>query len=124
MIHPDDNYCNEDIEMEDRELLELAAKGAGINGVYLAETIAYGGGMLVSDLKILVWNPLLDDGDALRSAAQKGISIIHEHPAYVLAKRMRGGEWFKCIVDGPDDYERATRCAITHCLAQIGENLP
>jgi hypothetical protein len=31
MIPPDGNYCNEDIEMEDRELLQMAAKAYGVD---------------------------------------------------------------------------------------------
>jgi hypothetical protein len=53
--------------MTDRELLELAAKAAGLShpdGVY----------WLTNDLGYQ-WNPLIDDGDALRLAVKLRIDI-------------------------------------------------
>ena len=47
--------------MTDRELLELAAKAAGIEVFWLA-----GWNLLVSKRNNQAWNPLTDDGDALR----------------------------------------------------------
>ena len=49
--------------MTDRELLEAAAKAAGID--YYAR--AQSGGMLTDNGE---WNPLTDDGDALRLAVR------------------------------------------------------
>lgn len=52
----------------DKELLELAAKAAGIDGDYSkrANSIAHPDGY---------WNPLTDDGDALRLAAKLGDTV-------------------------------------------------
>lgn len=56
--------------MKDRELVELAANAAGISsdglgGCFNIETGA-------------VWNPLNDDGDALRLAAKLSLDIAYE----------------------------------------------
>lgn len=105
--------------MEDLELLKSAAKAFGGEQVWTD----IDGNFYCGDPE-RKWNPLTDDGDAFRAAALKGISVIHEHPAYVIAKRLLGGEWMQYDVQHRDDYERATRYAITYCLAQIGEKRP
>ena len=51
---------------DDRELLVLAAGLAEVHEGFINE---YGGG------KLFCWNPLLDDGDALRLAMKLSISI-------------------------------------------------
>lgn len=50
----------------DRELLELAAKAAGIAGVYDTDLEM----LVLFDSAVVptMWNPLIDDGDALRLA--------------------------------------------------------
>lgn len=68
--------------MTDRELLELAAKAAGIrytiNDEEYYKTHAFFGLWLVydgepSEYARQYWNPLTDDGDALRLAVKLGI---------------------------------------------------
>lgn len=114
--------------MEDRELLELAAKAAGIEIEWRSVSDMPGAEVQPCRVRLGVsqgwWNPLRRNADAFSAAAQKGISIIHEHPAFVIAKRIHGGEWIQFSVQGPDDYERATRHAITYCLSQIGRKIP
>ena len=58
--------------MADKELLELAAKAAGLK---LAEL---GGRIVIQEVdgQPVYWNPLTDDGDALRLAVKLSISII------------------------------------------------
>ena len=62
--------------MTDRELLELAAKAAGIalshwnDGL---EPYSSGEGYVLLDNRL--WNPLLDDGNALRLAVKLGMTI-------------------------------------------------
>lgn len=115
--------------MTDKELLELAAKAAGIEIRGNANKwIAQG----VTELDLLVWNdrggdsvwnPLIDDGDALRLAVklkmlvddiQKGIAKGH-----VVA-----------VCDGEAAYEprepdpyAATRRSIVRAAAEIGKTL-
>jgi hypothetical protein len=65
----------------DRELLEAAARAAGMRIECLAEIVAapghFAGGFSVFNDKggSQLWNPLTDDGDALRLAAKLGIDV-------------------------------------------------
>ena len=63
----------------DRELLEMAAKAAGLQMCEEWDCAADGDGILIGagngDLK--PWNPLTDDGDALRLAVKLNINITH-----------------------------------------------
>jgi hypothetical protein len=58
--------------MSDRELLELAAKAAGIDAQW--DCPERGMMMLTpSGIDTMSWNPLTDDGDALRLAVKLGL---------------------------------------------------
>jgi hypothetical protein len=66
--------------MTDRELLEAAAKAAGISGEYFGGTGAYASGIW-RDFEHGCrdcWNPLTDDGDALRLAVKLRMTVAHE----------------------------------------------
>lgn len=90
----------------DRELLELAAKAAGI---YL--TIEY----LGHEKYKPDWNPLTDDGDALRLAVELDIDIVHAYGTRTAAGETTAGY----SADGQDNYA-ATRRAIVRAAAEIG----
>jgi hypothetical protein len=81
----------------DRELLELAAKAAGI-GFYKGD---YANGL---DTKTGFWNPLTDDGDALRLAVLLGLNGYRVSP------------------DEAFDPFDATRRAIVRAAAEIGRS--
>ncbi|EOT7841220.1 hypothetical protein ACNH7Y_005779 [Pseudomonas aeruginosa] len=93
--------------MNDRELLELAARAAGIDPV-LAEPINFSTGVEY------YWNPRDDDGDALRLAVSTGLhKRLHEiltGPAY-RADALSCGEAY------------ATRYAIVRAAAEIGKSM-
>ena len=105
----------------DRELLELAAKAAGIGDVDVAGRPCV---LVVNDYGTSqrFWNPLTDDADALRLAVELGIdlemvpfggrAIVRDDDDY--------GEHFD--VEGDDSYA-ATRRAIVRAAAAIGETL-
>lgn len=114
----------------DRELLELAAKAVG-----LSEGI---GGAFWTEFGI--FDPLTDDGDALRLAVKLGISIenlepeksVHPHSPEVDARqevdRVRQCNDQNLIrfwrINSPQKFETAysaTRRAIVHAAAAIGE---
>jgi hypothetical protein len=101
----------------DRELLELAAKAAGI------EVTPNINGW--EEKYPIGWNPLTDDGDALRLAVKLGMKI---YPGEAYPWNEEYADWpiqFGCAVDEdeePDSYA-ATRRAIVRAAASIGETL-
>ena len=103
--------------MTDKELLELAAKAAG----YEYTTRADHDRLMVlgNDLLRRPWNPLTDDGDALRLAVKlklevewwkTGVNVFH--PVYAPMP----------IEHLEDDPYAATRRAIVRAAAEIGKN--
>lgn len=107
--------------MTDRELLELAAKAAGIKheGVYFADS-----GLRLGErgngytLWVEWWNPLTDDGDALRLAVTVGMSIkirLRSKDVRAAVPYMRGFQEF--FNDNPS---AATRRAVVRAAAEIG----
>ena len=110
----------------DRELLELSAKAADI----FLYTHDDGGLYIASPMRR--WNPLTDDGDALRLAVKLGISTL-PYPIYneterhsVIAKQrrrtdmMREANQTEVIEVYGDDSCAATRRAIVRSAAEIG----
>ena len=109
--------------MTDRELLELAAKAAGINIFDWTP----GGHPTTNGSWDAIWNPLTDDGDALRLAVALGLNI------YPLARTATGracsavgtGSHGRLSeVGDPNDAMAATRRAITRAAAEIGRSMP
>lgn len=103
--------------MTDKELLELAAKAAGM--VFLTNGQTYH-----PEEGNIDWNPLTDDGDALRLAVKlnMGISIpvFKKHRADVITFR---NSLVNIIEEGDDPYA-ATRRAIVRAAAEIGKATP
>lgn len=104
----------------DRELLELAAKADGMEWAESEE--AAGLRMLRHDLKrTVLWNPLTDDGDALRLAVSLSLDIeimIGEVWANgVDAQNYQLFEWHN------NDKCAATRRAIVRTAAEIGRGM-
>lgn len=98
----------------DRELLELAAKAAGVEIEYWAgECPRVRSGFPVD------WNPLTDDGDALRLAS-KLLLDVYSSEACIVAE---DGNGVQCIeyMYGPEDYASGWRRAIVRAAAAIGE---
>lgn len=113
--------------MTDRELLELAAKAAGVEQG--AERTEWGISTTLSDGRhgyLPHWNPLTDDGDALRLALKLGIQIgdPHQYADLALAHtdgRLPFNEYWERIKNG--DYYSATRRAIVRAAAEIGSTM-
>lgn len=112
--------------MTDREMLEFAAKAAGISGEWARWHQAYGDEW-VEGLNCggrFLWNPLTDDGDALRLAVKLRMDVEPWAHGDSACARVGCGE---ILVDEPhygDDPERATRRAIVRAAAAIGESMP
>jgi len=108
----------------DRELLELAAKAAG-HTLYpewdCAESGIFIGCGVDGDLQ-RVWNPLADDGDALRLAVKLGIVIDTTDGVHVMYRI--SGCAHPITEYEFDDIQAATRRAIVRAAAEIGKQMP
>ena len=123
------------VNTTNRELLEQAAKGAGLTTKDWWEKYP---GEWWAELDVerqqgdppTVWNPLLDDGDALRLAARLRIDVTHNHPAdqdaWVCAETVDGQEPQSAMVDVPDEARRleCMCAAIVRVAAAIGRAMP
>ena len=106
--------------MSDRELLELAAKAINLpERGWMGPAFMY-----VKDNTFTDWNPLTDDGDALRLAVKLEIAINPYAGKTVVAHNESGRlghEKWDCWDDDP---YAATRRAITRAAAEIGKEMP
>ena len=114
--------------MTDRELLELAAKAAGMGQLVWGEKYKVGDAEVdCTDLPYVssespdespaYWNPLTDDGDALRLAVKLGLLFAAmDHSA--IASRDEPEVYEQVQFDG--DQYAATRRAIVQAAAKIG----
>lgn len=110
--------------MNDRELLELAAKAAGYGEVwYLNEssTTPYIGPKyrIGQPVEYKIFDPLTDDGDALRLAVKLSMDICFG-ANYVIVR----GSVQMPTVNNSDDPYAATRRAIVCAAAEIGRAMP
>ncbi len=110
-------------DMNDNELLELAAKAAGYPWRGFS---ANGQPLLNTDVSKpepwlyvpYVWNPLTDDGDALRLAVRLDIDVVHAHGTRTAVAENTSGY----AAEGSDPYA-ATRRAIVRAAAEIGKEM-
>ena len=106
--------------MSDREMLELAAKAAG----YKHETSPIDP-QPNKPAYWCNWNPLTDDGDALRLAVKLEISINPFAGKTVVTHTVdntQRGPYEKWDCNDDDPYA-ATRRAIVRAAAEIGRNI-
>ena len=119
--------------MSDREMLELAAKAAGIEGSYGFPPNDYyyrelyrgnPNGILTTSQhgRIYVWNPLTDDGDALRLAVKLRIDV--NHGDFMVVAEGVGAIEVGVAESKKPDPDAATRRAIVRAAAEIGRNMP
>jgi hypothetical protein len=107
--------------MTDRELLELAAKATGLQ---LSDDHIWheGAGEWVR------WNPLADDGDALRLFTKLPFRemYVSEIGVTVSWRRDESGHGIKCdeyASEYSGDLNAATRRAIVRAVAEIGKEM-
>ena len=108
--------------MNDRELLELAAKAAGIDGKWEESFQAIVVYPNKTRGECWTWNPLTDDGDAFRLLVKLNLLVDVDAISGSLA------------CDGTKDNDQrekhsndpyaATRRAIVRAAAEIGKSLP
>lgn len=114
--------------MNDRELLELAAKAAGLTIVGSIPSILHDDDWLetTDNGPDMFWNPLQNDGDALRLAVKlnMGISIPVMAATHarvdVITFRNSGVNVMESCNNDP---YAATRRAIVRAAAEIGRNM-
>lgn len=97
--------------MIDKELLELAAKAILTTEHY--ENKDYMRGWFSN------WNPLTNDGDALRLAVKLGIDVLSSQ-GFAIAYQDNGEESSFCF---EADNQSAARRAIVRAAAEIGKTL-
>lgn len=116
--------------MTDRELLEAAARAAGIEHPGGNHSI-HDDGRLWDCKRLAWWNPLLDDGDAFRLAVRLRIDVVHPNPADLgggyVTTRFRKPKYVELPIketsfteDCGSDPLAATRRAIVRAAAAMG----
>lgn len=103
--------------MTDKELIELAAKAAGITGTWhRSGYVAYSG------WSGSIFDPLNDDGDAFRLAVKLKIKF-ERHIAHPFVAAFATGIVGRFEEQEGEDACSATRRAITRSAAQIGKEV-
>ncbi len=122
----------------DRELLELAAKAAGVRHVVYSNGYSGALGLMQLDLadrQTIAWSPLADDGDALRLAVRLEVELTFStarKTVYAQTKHLLGiskdgeasyqaHEYFKEPYG--QDKDAATRRSIVRAAAEIGKGM-
>lgn len=117
---------------DERKLLELAAKAAGVIGKYVdnyeGDYYYYSGntsGILAKDEddKDYVWNPLTDDGDALRLAVKLNIDVVQNANCSELWVAAVGPYTEAECMYGDDPYAATRRAIVRAAAAEIGKTL-
>ncbi|HHF0618080.1 TPA: hypothetical protein ACPH2G_004598 [Pseudomonas aeruginosa] len=112
--------------MNDRELLELAARAAGmniqrsrLNDPLHRDFLMNGEGVRNPGQCSFPWNPLTDDGDALRLAVKLGllVDICRDHTC-VCSETVD-----PILQDQGKERWEATRRAIVRAAAEIGKSM-
>ena len=106
--------------MSDKELLELAARAAGYSGTWVDAGLNLG-----TDAVPIIFNPLTDDGDAMRLAVKLKLSIdtnwYNSDACWFTDKSIAAS--FDSVEEENhnDDPYAATRRAIVRAAAEIGK---
>ena len=116
-------------DITDKELLELAAKAAGIrldysrfNGGGTENTgFDLAGNAVLDWHNYKTWNPLTDDGDALRLAVRLRLSVSMFDDAVGIGVK---GAFCYREYDITPDPNADTRRAIVRAAAEIGKAMP
>ncbi|MGZ2853414.1 hypothetical protein [Pseudomonas aeruginosa] len=108
--------------MNDRELLELAARAAGYQFSYPYHSISIPL-ILAETGRWRQWDPRHDDGDALRLAVTRGLVVTPDRENQrTLVSNQAGHEYCAIYWDKLGEMA-ATRLAITCAAAEIGKSM-
>lgn len=111
--------------MTDRELMKLAAKAAGIE--HGLDRLDCGVSLTLPDGRhghLPKWNPLTDDGDALRLAVKLNLTLRCYMDHICAQASVPGGPSVYITEFDADDPCVATRRAIVRAAAEIGKAMP
>lgn len=109
--------------MNDRELLEMAAKAAGINVFSVIDDPIFGFGVNTGEIDSGLWNPLTDDGDRYRLAATLDMcvdfncAVVRCDTVEVISAIQAAEEVDKIL-------EPTMERAIVRAAAEIGKAMP
>lgn len=113
--------------MNDRTLLELAARAAGMNiqrsrldYPLHRDFLMNGEGVRNPGQCSFPWNPLADDGDALRLAVKLGLHVKVCRRMVLVEQREVGDDKIEQLHSDP---YAATRRAIVRAAAEIGKSM-
>lgn len=109
--------------MNDRELLEMAARAAGIELIGGSKTpMVWENGCPLDYMR--EWNPLTDDGDALRLAVKLRLEIERSKHSecVVYVGEVEAGQLFERSEEKTDIFAAARR-AIVRDAAEIGRTM-
>jgi hypothetical protein len=105
--------------MTDRELLELAAKAAGYDLYFATKENDF---CSIGPCYTKEWNPLTDDGDALRLAVDLMLEIYPCGTCTIVEDWEPQSVHISVKINDSDPYA-ATRRAIVRAAAEIGKEL-
>lgn len=105
--------------MSDRELLEAAAKAAGMSDSLVWWELA-GCFQVLGDTPAKLWNPLADDGDALRLAVKLNLTCRFYFGNTCAQATVPGIPSAYVDVQNTADPMAGARRAITRAAAEIG----
>ena len=109
--------------MTDRELLELAAKATGYQYYPDGYDEHIREPALLVDGFPVTWNPLIDDGTALRLAVKLGIDLVRLNLPTGVGISAYDGKAPSAFERYTDDPCAATRRAIVRTAAEIGKRM-
>ena len=113
----------------ERELLELAAKAAGIEGEWVENSLLDDyyklpttGILTWSEGRVHIWNSRTSSGDAFRLAVQLGFDIDRTAVDWITIRQVQECLSFASVLVGDDPYA-SMRLAITKAAAEIGKDM-
>jgi hypothetical protein len=107
---------------DDREYLELAAKAAGIEAYWPDNLEDWQKDLTAPYVNKKKWNPLTDDGDALRLAVKLKLETEFGSNFVNVGSSHHDSEWHMARESDVDLYA-ATRRAIVRAAAEIGKGM-
>ena len=114
--------------MDDKELIERAARAAGITGWWYEEwkcLVYMGAPAVINNRTVSIWSPLTNDGDALQLAVKLGLCVsidTENHCAearFTLPGKLSSDY---CVEDSNSAPVAATRRAIVRAAAAMADN--